>query len=336
MTSQTNARALDRSRAVVYARVSTEGQNNDGDLEVQLYKIVAWANQNGIAIEQVFQEVQDGALSSKVDRPQLHECLRTAIEGGYVVVALDPSRITRNAAAAQKLAERLPERFRFVNRAIGFEDLSWPEEVREKHSRLQSDVSTGTMIAMDKMKREGRVFGGPDRCRAGRAASIKVRGVQRLARVKAIADFLADDPTRLRLTCRELAKVLDAVGVSPAQGGSWSVSALRRPLKDALKLLAERQAQALASRHGGLTSVSEDASCTELPGEISVSARTGSSEPVQGIFGDPRTGCQPLVGVNQSGTNDKPAGNPDAQQRDLTDLVTDQLTLDGIPLWGRF
>lgn len=238
MATTTNDQAKAPTRALAYARVSTQAQADAGGLDVQITKIHDWAAQNDIEIVEVFSEVQDGRLSKTEERPQLYACGKSALVGGYLIVATDPSRITRSVVAAEFLDSTLRNRFRFLKRVPGYGNQDWSAEVREKHSHLQESVSTGTIIAMDKLKRDGQKFGGPDGGKAGRAASVKVRGSKKQLRLKAIADFLEADPERLTMSRRVLCPLLDQAGIHPARSESWSVDALRRPLSEAKQLLA--------------------------------------------------------------------------------------------------
>jgi hypothetical protein len=338
MTSLTSVHDVDRPRAVAYVRVSTKSQDRKGDLLSQIVKILYWAQDNGVVIEWIFREVQNGALSSPTERPVLHECFQAAVRRNLKIVALDPSRISRSAENAAEFARILPDRFRFVNRAAGFEGVSWQVEVREKHSKLQANVSVGTEIAMDKQKRAGRRFGGPDGGVAGRTASSTVRGAKRLARSRAIADYLSGDPARLSLTCGELARMLNTVGISPAHGGSWTVASLRRPLKEAREMLAERSTLFHAMGPRDLSSGPEEVAGAVPHHDASLSARAVSSEPAQDTGSQPRTVNQPHVGSGQSGSRDKLAGLPvsAADNRDASLGENDQVTLEDGPLWGRF
>lgn len=248
MNSMTNDKKLSDLNALIYARVSRKDQADKGDLKRQIKKLERWAGQHEVAIVGRYDEVVDGRLSSRADRPALHSCIERSVTHNLLVLVTDASRVTRNGVTAEVFERALEGRLRLLSRAPGFDGKSWVAEVKEKHAKLQNDVSTGTMLALDKKRRSGGLFGGEAGGRAGRDASAKVRTAKSKGRVQAIADYLKSNPSGPTLTCRELCALLDTAGILPAQGKKWTMPALREPFRAAKKLVALSQAHTILIR----------------------------------------------------------------------------------------
>jgi len=234
--------------ALIYARVSRKNQAEKGDLKRQIEKLEKWAVQHEVVIVRRYEEIVDGRLSSRTNRPALHACIERSVTDNLPVLVTDASRVSRNSVTAEVFERALEGRLWLLSRAPGFEGKSWVAEVKEKHAKLQNDVSTGTMLALDKKKRNRSLFGGEAGGRAGRDASAKVRTAESQARAQAIADYLKSNPSGPTLTCRELCALLDAAGILPAQGKKWTMPALREPFRAAKKLVALSQAHTVLIR----------------------------------------------------------------------------------------
>jgi hypothetical protein len=227
--------------ALIYARVSRKNQAEKGDLKRQIEKLEKWAVQHEVVIVRRYEEIVDGRLSSRTNRPALHACIERSVTDNLPVLVTDASRVSRNSVTAEVFERALEGRLWLLSRAPGFEGKSWVAEVKEKHAKLQNDVSTGTMLALDKKKRNRSLFGGEAGGRAGRDASAKVRIANSNGRIQAIADYLKSNSSGPTLTCRELCSLLDTAGILPAQGKKWTMPALREPFRAAKKLVALSQ-----------------------------------------------------------------------------------------------
>jgi len=99
---------IEPSRAVGYARVSTEGQANDGvSLEAQEAKIKAYCELNGLELVRI--HVDAGMSGKRADnRPELQKALEAVCKGradSLVVFKLD--RLARNTIDALEIAQTI-------------------------------------------------------------------------------------------------------------------------------------------------------------------------------------------------------------------------------------
>lgn len=96
-----------RPRAVGYARVSTEGQAQEGvSLQAQREKIAAWAIANDYRLTGAY---EDAGISGKRadNRPGLQSALDEVCRGGGALVVYSLSRLARSTRDAIAIAERL-------------------------------------------------------------------------------------------------------------------------------------------------------------------------------------------------------------------------------------
>lgn len=93
--------------AIIYTRVSTTGQAEDGvSLEAQARRARAWADANGCEVAAVH---SDAGISGKraANRPGLQAALDAACENGGALVVYSLSRLARSTKDAILIAERL-------------------------------------------------------------------------------------------------------------------------------------------------------------------------------------------------------------------------------------
>jgi hypothetical protein len=242
-TSSGAVRAL--PQALGYVRVSTQGQFDEQHLARQIEKVLAHAKRRGLEITLIFQEVVHGALTSREDRPALHNCLDEALARGCQIVATSPSRLTRSSAHAHQLYDQHPDRFDFVEPLNGYADKPWHLEVADCHASFPDHTSTGTIIAMDKSRAAGKKYGAGDGGVAGRAAAGKVIKANKQARVERMADILAGHPSWQTLTRAEAGKLFSDAGVHPPHSSisssvPWTKDTITRPFRAAKELLAAR------------------------------------------------------------------------------------------------
>lgn len=96
-------------KAVVYTRVSTAGQANDGvSMDAQESKARAWADFNGYSKVEVFSDA--GISGSSMDkRDGLSQALK-AIEKGDVLIVYSLSRLARSTKDTLEISDRLAKR----------------------------------------------------------------------------------------------------------------------------------------------------------------------------------------------------------------------------------
>lgn len=228
-----------------YVRVSTKGQFDKNDLARQIERIHLFAQRRGLKVVKIHEEVRRGTLSSPQDRPALYKCLKDASARVCKIVASSPSRLSRNAEHAMQLYGGFPDQFMFVELLPGYEGRPWHHEVAEHHAAFPELTKTGTVVAMDKQKRDGRTFGAGDGGIAGRAKAAKVLTENKRTRLERMADILAEHPEWRTMARGQVAIYLNGRGHQPARSTpqkptSWTKGSIRRPLEEARKLLHAR------------------------------------------------------------------------------------------------
>ena len=98
-----------RNEAVVYTRVSTEGQVADGvSLDAQRAKAGAWAELNGYTLAEFFTD--EGVSGCRADnRPGLQAALDYACRHRAALLVYSLSRLARNTRETLEISERLEE-----------------------------------------------------------------------------------------------------------------------------------------------------------------------------------------------------------------------------------
>ena len=266
-----------------YARVSTAGQAHDDDLEGQLTRLRAYARLHRLRIEKIFKEVRHCALSSSEDRPKLHRCVAEARAKGYQILTTSPSRLSRDGTAAWHLHDNYPGGFIFAEPLPDFAGQPWPVEVIERHEKFYILTSTGTSIAMDRLKAEGRKLGAGDGGVAGRQKGLPAIKAAREARREKMAQVLRTHPSWPNTTRRDAVQWLNDHGQMAAHGGKWTMDAVTRPLRDAKKAVSTVRSATPVST--GSSSVADAlGSATVVAGQhkdlaqIAAAERIGSSE----------------------------------------------------------
>jgi DNA invertase Pin-like site-specific DNA recombinase len=93
-------------KAVIYTRVSTEGQATDGvSLEAQAAKLTAWATLNDAEI--VGQFTDAGISGAREDRPGLADAIEAACHHKAALVVYSLSRLSRSTSHTIAIADRL-------------------------------------------------------------------------------------------------------------------------------------------------------------------------------------------------------------------------------------
>jgi DNA invertase Pin-like site-specific DNA recombinase len=308
MTTARKLATSARTVAIAYVRVSTPGQERETGTQIE--KLLQLAADKGFSVLTIEGEVQQGTYSLQEDRPVLHECLKLAKENGYKIIAVDPSRISRNAEHAKQLDEDHPGMFVFHTRHSAYKDLPWSEEVAKVHEDFRSMVKVGTKHAIAKHKRQGRKFGAPDGGKAGRDASAVVQSQKSKALVKKIADHLEGIPNWEDMTRRQIGTLLDAAGIHSARStvdkpAMWSKGSLRVPLEGAKVVLAGRTAMTKTLATYG----------PHIASTVPSAANTSEEPPVAA-----------------EGSADA-SGIPDIAE---IDALIEEERLKSNPLWGRF
>ena len=93
-------------KAYAYARVSTQGQKNDGvSLDHQQDRIAAWCKANGHELEKVYVETGSGGRAD--NRPELQKAMTAVCKARGILVVYSLSRFSRSVKDTLHLTEQL-------------------------------------------------------------------------------------------------------------------------------------------------------------------------------------------------------------------------------------
>lgn len=93
-------------KAYAYARVSTQGQKNDGvSLDHQQDRIAAWCKANGHELEKVYVETGSGGRAD--NRPELQKAMTAVCKSRGILVVYSLSRFSRSVKDTLQLTEQL-------------------------------------------------------------------------------------------------------------------------------------------------------------------------------------------------------------------------------------
>ena len=93
-------------KAYGYARVSTQGQKDEGvSLDHQQERIAAWCKANGHDLEKVYVETGSGGRAD--NRPELQKAMTAVCKAGGILVVYSLSRFSRSVKDTLHLTEQL-------------------------------------------------------------------------------------------------------------------------------------------------------------------------------------------------------------------------------------
>jgi DNA invertase Pin-like site-specific DNA recombinase len=216
-------------KAVLYIRVSTEGQATEGiSLEAQQAKLEAWASFNDAQIVGTFSDA--GLSGVKEDRPGLAKAIDAACKAKAALVVYSLSRLSRSTSHTIELAARLEK--------AGAELVSLTEKIDTSTAagkmvfRMlatlaefeRDQIAERTKAALShkkaKLERIGTVPYGHDLAADGITLTPNA---SELEAVRLINELRAEG-----LTLREIASQLEARGIPTKKGKSqWKHTAVK-------------------------------------------------------------------------------------------------------------
>ena len=215
--------------AVGYVRVSTAAQGRSGlGLDAQRAAIARFAKAEGLAVSEVFEEIETGAGSDALDRrPQLAAALKAARKVRAPVLVAKLDRLSRDVHFISGL---MSHRVEFIVCDLGRQSdpfvLHLYAALAEKERGM---ISARTKAGLAAAKARGRKLGMANRSKAkGRAIRVlALEGKQRAAEARAAAlrpqiEFALKDGASLRAA----AEALNERGIASAGGGRWHATSL--------------------------------------------------------------------------------------------------------------
>ena len=209
---------------VAYYRVSTERQGRSGlGLEAQAERCALFAAGNGMAVAEVFTEVETGKRSDALDRrPQLAAALAAARRLRCPVLVAKLDRLSRDVHfIAGLMASRVPFLVAELGADVDPFMLHIYAALAEKERRM---ISERTRAALAARKRQGAQLGNPTNlAEAGVAGAARTaEGARRFA--ENVAPVIREVRATGVASLRGIAAVLNARGVRTARGGRWAAT----------------------------------------------------------------------------------------------------------------
>ena len=223
--------------AVAYTRVSTEEQGIVGiGLEAQQAAIRAYADMADISIFEWFEDVASGrGEKNLVGRPNLIIAMGLAKKNKAALLVYSYDRLSRDSKTIDDIIQ-----VRRVNViSVSDERTEDPLVLASRAARAELEgklISERTKRALQDLKASGMVLGNqtnlPEAQKLGAAANVDRSEKKAIE----IADAIRDHDLH-HLTVRALADSLNALGIQTGRGKLWTVAALRRPHRAAMKAL---------------------------------------------------------------------------------------------------
>ncbi|GGA82945.1 resolvase [Nitratireductor aestuarii] len=232
------AKSRERLPAILYRRVSTERQGRTGiGLPAQTVAVKAYAEQEGYTIIAEYQDVCTGkGEESAYERSGLQAAIAEAACKKVPILVYDFDRFSRHTSSAEEIVQttnvivistRTGER---GSPSTIASRVAYAQEVGER-------ISINTKNGMARSKDEGAVFGNPNISEAQKRG-VEARQLQARKRVEVIETVLQEFPEKL--THQELADILNQRNIPTAFGKLWTAKSIRRPRRDAERLLQEK------------------------------------------------------------------------------------------------
>jgi DNA invertase Pin-like site-specific DNA recombinase len=199
---------------IIYTRVSTKRQGDSGlGLEAQQRDINLYLENYAQEPYEVIANLCDVASGTKVNRPQLSEAIELSAKTGATILVAKLDRISRDVEQIAGLIKRCD----FIVASMPNADKFSLHIYAALAEQERDFISLRTKSAMAAAKERGVIFGG-----ARPEAEARHKAVKELAdnNAKRVMPIIVDS-RKLGKSFREIAKVLNDLGVSTARGGKW-------------------------------------------------------------------------------------------------------------------
>jgi len=237
-----------KRKVVGYVRVSTSQQEaNSSSLANQSSLIREWAALHGHELLGIYKDVGSARASgSLVRRGDLQQAIEEANRESAVIVVTRLDRLSRNTEDAERIATTIKEG------VISIDDDHARAGIRSKVTILKvvnaaqieaDNLAVKTTESLQKVAVSGKKLGSPAAGRhASAMASAKVRRINADVAIENIARVLAESEGNRKLTTRELMELLNSRKFRSGSGREWTLEGLRKPRREAFRLLDEQAA----------------------------------------------------------------------------------------------
>ncbi|MBB3997864.1 recombinase family protein [Aureimonas pseudogalii] len=216
--------------AIAYLRVSTETQGRSGlGLDAQRAAIVRFADAEGFAVVEWFEEIETGKGSDALDRrPILKAALASArkLKAPVIVAKLD--RLSRDVAfVAGLMAQRVP----FIVTELGADAdpfmLHIYAALAEKERAM---IAARTKAALQAKKAAGAKLGNRTNLEVAQKAGAASNAVAADVFAGNVVPIVRQLQASGLRTLRDLAEALNVRGVRTVRGGEWTAMTVKRVL----------------------------------------------------------------------------------------------------------
>ena len=202
---------------IIYTRVSTKSQGDSGlGLEAQERDINIYLDSYAQEPYEVIASFSDVASGAKDDRPQLTEAIELSRKTKATILVSKLDRISRDVEFIAGLIKRCDFKVAQFPNADKFMLHIYAALAEQE----RDFISTRTKAALKAAKARGVKLGGARPEAEKRHLAVKKLADQNAKRVMPIIV----DSRKLGKSLREIAKVLNDLGVTTAKGGRWHQS----------------------------------------------------------------------------------------------------------------
>ncbi len=239
-----------RKAVIIYTRVSTENQHKQGiGIAAQRAGIDAHMRDHDLHAEAEYEEAASGGLPhNHKHRPELMKAIAHAKRLRVPIIVYGLDRMSRHTEELESLLKQ--ESVEVLSASEGgiltVSSLK-ARAARAEHERKEGSRRTKEALAL--RKADGVVLGNQTNLPEAQAKGASSNAEAAKNKIAEIADALEQwapdeddtlaEPDALR--ARKVADLLNDLGIKTRTGKTWSVPALRRPLKEAKQLIEQRR-----------------------------------------------------------------------------------------------
>jgi DNA invertase Pin-like site-specific DNA recombinase len=230
--------------AIAYRRVSTDKQGASGvGLEGQWAAITAYAEADRHQLKHEYHDIASGrGEHNLLKRPGLQAAIGRAISDGIPIIVSGLDRISRETSTVNEIVSK------YGVTIISARDgkLHNPVIIAAKAARAQREgelIAQRTREALARKKAEGVQLGNrknlPEAQRLGRESRIR-KANETVLKIVSVLETLPED-----VAARELADILNQRGIRTSRNLPWTISAIRRPRREAQAYICSRKSEGL-------------------------------------------------------------------------------------------
>lgn len=247
-----------RKRAIVYLRVSSDGQRENTSRLSQFRRCRKWAADNGYTIVSIVRECASASAGYEQKRPKFTAALNAIChDKADCLVAYNMSRFARNAADALNVARSLTTRGKMLALASDYIDLSTPSGrlsfgVQAVVAEFELDmIHERTAAGRAARKAAGRFLGG------GIPWGYNINETKHLIPNDEEQSVIAEirDLSSAGMSFRGIAAHLNAKGVATRDGAQWTHKQVARRLKGTAIVSSRGPVPKKEKKHIGAPSV---------------------------------------------------------------------------------